>query len=404
MNLGYSLPKLITKISNFNPDLVAFTTHSFLKYKTIYKLINTVSSYGYDTVVGGALASSLGKNVLKDCDVTYAVKYEGEYPILELCRGDNLESIQNLIYRKNSKIIENPDRPRIKNLDEIPFPKYKKFELKKYLDKRISILSSRGCPNNCNFCQFKLLSGREFRKRSLENVLEEIKYWYNEGYREIEFCDDNLNIEKNRIYKLCDLVKKNNLKNLEMIAGYVNVNKIDRNLLASMKEAGFTKLSLGIESGSDRILKNIGKPQTLLQVKKAIRESCNIGLKVNLDLSIGHPKEKIIDVLKTMLLALAYPINRAYFWNLIPLPDTKLYEWVKQNKYFIIPLEKYSNFNMQKLNITPVFATPEFTAKQRKIMLILSRAIEIFIRQKSKWLLVFRSIYSRYSSKLASRI
>ncbi|MBP7087897.1 MAG: radical SAM protein [Candidatus Omnitrophica bacterium] len=393
MNLGYPLPWLIKQINYFKPDLVAFTTHSLLQHKVIYSLINKISGCGFDTVIGGPLVSSLGTNVLKESNVTYAIKYEGEYAILELCKGNQPKDIKNLIYRENGNIIENEDRPRIKSLDEIPFPRYKKFELEKYLDKRIHILSSRGCPNNCSFCQFKVLSGNEFRPRGLENVLEEIKYWYAKGYREIEFCDDNLNIDKNRIYKLCELIKKNNLKNLELIAGYVSVNNLDKDLLALMKSSGFKKLSLGVESGSDKVLKTIGKPQTVLQIKKAIKESCKIGLAVNLDMTIGHPKEKVTDVFKSILLSLTYPIANAYFWNLIPLPNTKLYNWVKRNNYFVIPIEKYANFDIKKINETPVFETSEFKAGQRKIMLLLSHKVTGYIKIKNKCRLFLRKLF-----------
>ena len=112
--------------------------------------------------------------------------YEGEETIVELCSGKPLAEIKGLAYRTNEgKVLYNGDREFIKELDAVPFPKYEKFELKKYVFHDIDIDSSRGCPYRCIFCSVEAVTGRKMRVRSAENVVGEIEYWYGRGYRNL---------------------------------------------------------------------------------------------------------------------------------------------------------------------------------------------------------------------------
>jgi radical SAM superfamily enzyme YgiQ (UPF0313 family) len=302
LNLGYSDIDLMQKIREFSPDLVGVAGPSMLKHELLYDSINRISREGYDTIVGGSLVSSFHSRVLEDCDVTYAVKFEGEYTLSELCEGKPVEDIRGLIYRKNGKIIENEDREKQQNLDEIPFPRYKGFELQKYFRKAFAIVSSKGCPYNCNFCQFKIISGNKFRARSAENVIEELRYWYKKGYRSFEFYDDNLLVDKARIYKICDLITELKLTGMLLVAGYVRVDHVDETIIKEMKRAGFVQISVGAESGSDRVLMRMNKGQTVSQIKKAVKLLCDLKLKVVLDTTIGHPTETMLDVWETIMI------------------------------------------------------------------------------------------------------
>ena len=403
LNLGYSDIDLMQKIRKFSPDLVGVAGPTMLKHKLLYGLINRISKEGYDTVVGGPLVSTFYSRVLEDCDVTYAVKFEGEHTLSELCEGKPVEDIRGLIYRKNGKIIENEDRDRQQNLDEIPFPKYKGFELQKYSRKAFAIVSSKGCPYNCNFCQYKILSGNKFRARSAENVIEELHYWYNKGYRSFEFYDDNLLVDKARIYKICDLITELKLTGMLLIAGYVRVDHVDEAIIKQMKRAGFVQISMGAESGSDRVLRSMNKGQTVAQIKKAVKLLCDLRLKVVLDITIGHPTETMPDVWKTMKLALRYPIYKIYSYNLIPIPGTELYEWVKNNNYFVVPPEIYTNYGAEEIAAIPVFDTPEFTYEQRKNALKLAKRIAFYIefryRIRSKFMCLFNFLCFYYFAK-----
>ena len=129
MTLGYNIKDLFKKIEIQKPDLVAFLimTH---KYDFTYNLIHEVQKkYGIDVVVGGPHVSTLRKQILKECDATFAIKLEGKHTLLDLIKGKKLNEINGLIYRDNGIAVENPDRKFIHDLDGVPFPTYKKFEL-----------------------------------------------------------------------------------------------------------------------------------------------------------------------------------------------------------------------------------------------------------------------------------
>ncbi len=394
LNLGYSDIDLMQKIKELSPDLVGVTGHTVLKHKSLYSLINKISNEGYDTVIGGPLVSTFHSKVLEDCNVTYAVKFEGEDTLLELCDGRPLEGIRGLIYRKNGRIIENEDRARQQNLDEIPFPAYKGFELQKYPRKTLAIISSKGCPYNCNFCQFKILSGNKFRARSAENVIEELSYWYSKGYRSFEFYDDNLLVDKKRISKICDLIVESKLTGMILVAGYVRVDHIDEAITKQMRRAGFVQVSLGAESGNDRVLKKMNKGQTVSQIKKAVKLLCDLKFRVVLDTTIGHPAETMLDARETINLALKLPIYKSYFYNLVPIPGTELYEWVKNNNYFVIPPEIYTNYNAEEIATIPIFETPGFSYQQRKKALKLARCIAFYIEFRYRLKLKFEHLFN----------
>jgi radical SAM superfamily enzyme YgiQ (UPF0313 family) len=379
LNLGYSSLDLINRIKDFSPDLVGVAGPYIFQHRLLYDLINLITKEGYDTVIGGPLVSTFRSSVLKSCDATYAVKFEGEYTLLELCEEKPIEGIRGLVYRKNGRVIENEDRVKLQNLDEIPFPKYKGFELEKYPRKAFAIVSSKGCPYNCNFCQFKILSGRKFRARSAENVVEELRYWYNKGYRSFEFYDDNLLVDKQRISKICNLIQKFRLTELLLVAGYVRVDHIDEAIIKEMKQSGFTQISLGAESGSDRVLMSMNKGQTVSQIKEAVKLLCDSGLKVVLDTTLGHPRERMSDVWETIKLVLKYPIYKVYTHNLVPLPGTELYDWVKNNNYFKVPPDIYTSYSVERIKAVPVFATPEFSYVQRKKALRLFKFIALYV-------------------------
>ena len=190
LRLGYTVKDLIKRIEEFKPHLVAATMMTF-RHDIAYAIIEQIRSSQYDIVVGGPHVSTIRTTVLEECAADFAIKVEGEYPLLELCNGKDLTNIDGLIYRDRERIIENKDRTFIDDLDDIPFPTYDKFELKKYNTRQIPIVSSRGCPYKCIYCPIKVTMGRKIRMRSPENVVHEIEFWYGRGYKKFVFSDDN---------------------------------------------------------------------------------------------------------------------------------------------------------------------------------------------------------------------
>lgn len=366
MRFGYGIRDLSNKIFDFKPDLVGFSMMT-LRYDIIYDIMSRIQSKDYHIVVGGPHVSTMRTRVMEECKADYGVKLEGEYTLLELCNGKPLKDIMGLIYKnERGEIIENPDRPFIETLDEIPFPKYEKFELGRYADKRIPIVSSRGCPMRCIFCPVKIAIGREFRVRSAGNVIEELTYWYSRGYRKFSFLDDNFTLDKKRVYEICDLIETNCLRDLRLSCpNGVRADRVDLPLLKRMKEVGFYELCFGVESGNEKVLERMKKGLKLETIETAIKNACDLGYDVGLFLIVGLPGETPRELEDSIALAMKYPVNFANFYNIVTFPGTELHEWVSSNGLFLGDAEtklRYAAHYDREI----YFETPEFKADERR--------------------------------------
>ena len=382
--------KLYEKIRRFGPGLVGFSMMS-LNYKYNYGVLTRIKELFPEVRVaaGGAHVSTMREEVLKNCSaIDYGVVLEGEYTLLELCRGVELSTVKGLIYRVGGEIIYNGDRPFIQDLDSLPYPRYKKFDKGDY-SSLISLFSSRGCPFECTYCPVQLAIGRRFVTRSAKNVVDELEHHYNLGYREFSFRDDNFTLIQERVYEVCDEIERRKLKSLYLMCDNgVRADKIDYNILKRMKEVGFRMIGLGVESGEDRILKSLKKSATVKTMDDAIKTACDLGYIVELYFLIGAPGETWQDFEKTVSLATRYPIMIASFYHILPYPSTELFESVKKSGYLLRAPEEYLNDGSQRAN-TPFLSTPEFPYELRK------KAFDHAYRVTSEYTRKTRRAYSR---------
>jgi len=365
MNFGYKLKHLQAKIDSFKPDLIGFSLLT-LEYKKFYELLNAVKEKNENIkiVVGGPHLTIMKEQVLRECvGIDYGVAYEGEETLLELCQGISKDNIKGLMFRDNGQVLCNGDRKFITDLDELPWPKYKKFELRRYIPE-IEIYSSRGCPHKCIFCPNRLLSPY-LRVRSPKNVVDEIEYWYSKGFRQFNFDDDNFNYFKERVFKICDEIEKRQLKNLFIrCSNGIRADKVDRRLLARMKEVGFNYIAFGADAANDKMLKLVKKGETINDIKQALKNAYELGYEMKLLFVVGTPGETWEDVEDKVKLSLKYPLQDVHFYNIIPYPGTELYEWIKKNNRFLKKPEAYLN-NVTFCEINPIFDTPELSAGER---------------------------------------
>jgi anaerobic magnesium-protoporphyrin IX monomethyl ester cyclase len=383
MATGCSLSTLRAKLSSYKPDLIAVSLMSFM-YKRSYYIINYVKdiSRGITVVAGGPHISTLREKALEECKgLDYGIVQEGEYTLLELCKGFDEESIQGLLYRKNGKVNYVGSRPFEKNLDKFPFPRFDKFPLGKYVTEEIGIVSSRGCPFNCTYCPVKTSIGQQYRIRSAESIVGEIAYWYSRGFKQISILDDNFTLNKERVFDICEGIRKKAFKDIELNCNNgIRADRVDKEMLSAMKLAGFKFFAFGIESGNEQVLKNIKKSQDLGVIENALKIAIELDFIVTLFFIVGAPGENLATVKESIALAKKYPIFDARFYNLIPFPATELFEWAKNNNYLIMNPEEYLN-NSSHWDYKPVLATPEFPAEERSKALVLTRQARKEIRQ-----------------------
>lgn len=365
MNLGHGVKGLKRKIQTFQPDLIGMSLLT-MQYKLFYSILADIKREfpNVPIVVGGPHVTIMRDRVLRECPaIDYGVVHEGEHTLLELCQGDDPAGILGLLRREGDDVAYLGDRPFEMDLDTLPWPRYERFELSRYIPEA-EIYSSRGCPHDCIFCPNRLISP-VYRSRSAEKVVEEMAYWYAKGHRQFNFDDDNFNMNRERVFDICDGIEAAGLKDVTIrCSNGIRADRCDREMLARMKEVGFRYLAFGADAGNNRMLEIVKKGETIEQIEEAVKAATDLGYDVKLLFVVGTPYETREDVEDKVRLSRRYPVQDAHFYNIIPYPGTELFDWIGENKLFLKDPEEYLN-DVSCLENTPVFETPELRAKDR---------------------------------------
>ena len=366
MNLGYTWKHLKQKIDAFRPELLGMSMIT-RNYRGFYSLLKKVKDYApsISIVAGGAHVTIFKEKVLQECEsIDYGITREGEIALVELCRKNiPVEQVQGLLYRDNGDIKYVGDRPFFKDLDSVSWPRYEKFELNKYF-REISVHTSRGCPHRCIFCARHVLSP-QYTARNADKVGEELEYWYNRGYREFNVEDDNFNLNKERVYAICDEIERRHLDGVVLrCSNGLRADRVDRDVLQRMYDVGFRYLAFGVDAGNDRMLEVVKKGETMADIESAIENASEIGYSIKLFFVIGNPTEKTEDVEDMARLCRKYLIQEVHFNNVVPYPGTELYKWVEENGYFLRSPDEFLN-NASFWEKMPIFETPELPAAER---------------------------------------
>ena len=367
MRLGYDDDYVLKVVKEFKPDYYA-TTSVTQGHEDVYELNRKVKETDkkIKIIIGGSHTSVTVKDVLNESGADIAVIKEGEMQLKEILQGIPLDNILGIAFKKGDECLVNPERPFLDNLDELPMPAYDLFELKEYMDKKLPMVTSRGCPHRCIFCSIFLTMGRTFRTRSPEHVANELEHWYKKyGYRKFAFNDDVFNFDKERVKKICDLIVERGLKIEWELRNGIRVDKVDLEMFQKMKKAGCIYIAFGIESGVQDVLNKMKKGATVEQIKKAAMLAKEAGLPAGGFFIIGLPGDNMENFKKTLQLAQELPLEEVRFYSALPYIGTEFYEIAKKNGWFTISEEEYQN-NLGVWDGQPVIETQDFTKEERK--------------------------------------
>lgn len=370
MQIEQSVGNLVKKIEMLKPKRIGFSMMTF-RYLDNYKLISEIKrKFPHITIiVGGPHASTFKESIFTDCPaVDIVVPLEGEEVVIELCQNKPLKEIDGIFFKEDNKIFQTAPRELIKNFEKFGFPRYEKFDLSKYKQKSIPVISSRGCPYNCIYCPVSTTIGRQWRPREASDIINELEYWANHPeITEIQIVDDNFTLKRERVVKICNHIKAKNLNNkLNISLGNgIRADKVDYELLKLMKECGFKVLAFGVESGSEKILKILKKGEPLIEIEKAIKWACDLDFDVHLFFVLGAPYETEKDVQDSIVLSQKYPVSDIAFYHLIPFPGTELNRFVTEHQCFAFKSPDFLNNASHWVN-TPLFSTPELSIEKRK--------------------------------------
>lgn len=246
------------------------------------------------------------------------------------------KDIPGLIYRDKGQVMINRQEG-IGDLDSIPFPSWDLINPRTYptavhgsFSKSLPvapIVTTRGCPFGCTYCAAKVINGRGFRSRSIDNIIAEIKYLQDKfGIKEIHIEDDNFTLMKPRVMDFCRRLKEERIFIDWACPNGVRLDTLDEELLLTMEEAGCYSFAVGIESGSPKILQDMKKGtalETMIEKTKLIASVSKI--RMTGFFIMGYPSETKDDMEKTIELAKRLPLHRAQFSNFLPLPGTEIY-------------------------------------------------------------------------------
>lgn len=384
---------LFKKIRKFSPDYIGIS-FMLMEFSPVFDFINMLKSefQNIPFIIGGPGGSTFGIKVLEETKADYVITREGEYALLELLNGEDISKISGLIWKKDNKLICNPVRQFNIKLDDLPFPAYDIFPIEKYIDSKIPIVTSRGCPYQCTFCANKASLGAPWRPRSPENIFAEIKYWYDKGFRQFHFVDDNFTFDMDRAEKICDLIIQSGMKIKWDLRNGIRADKINERLLAKMKQSGCFYFAFGIESIDQEVLDKMKKNLKTEDIFKAVRIARNVGIPFGGFFIIGLLGDTYEKFLKSYEFAKNAGFNEIRFYNPIPFPGTELYTELEKNNLLLYKPEEYLNTNSKTFSEDPIFATPEFSIEERKLAIKLGQKLvmqKILVKEFGKSLGLF---------------
>lgn len=357
-----------------------FTFHVFI-IKDYLKLIKKILPNS-KILLGGPHPSCSPFNIFDFFpEIDWAFKGEAEIGLSKLMdfwaenktEDKNLSEIPGLIWKKGRQTIIN-NQIFVDNLDNLGMPSWDFVRPDFYpLSPHGSffknypiapIIITRGCPFSCTYCAGHLVSGKKIRFRSINNVIEEIKVLYHKyGIREIHIEDDNFTFNHDLVFEFCRKLKENNLNITWTCPNGVRLDTLTEELLMAMKNAGLYSISVGIESGSERILKDMRKNLTKEKIKEKIGLIKKCGLAVSGFFIIGYPTETKEDIMETLNFALTLDLERAGFFIFKPFPGTEATrKLIEKGELKEMSDEDWGKFILADT----VYAPPNMTKQQLK--------------------------------------
>jgi radical SAM superfamily enzyme YgiQ (UPF0313 family) len=302
---------------------------------------------GIVTIAGGVHVTTQYPIVMNDHNIDYCVRGEGERvlrEVLDYLNGNGTIPTKGLVYREDGGKHNALPIDLIENLDSLPLPNYNLVDYLAYAMKKprygvdslnvfpySRILTSRGCPIGCSFCQVKSISGKKWRMRSAQSVIDEIVLLHGRyKIRGFIIEDDNAFVEKKRTKEMLSLLKQADL-NLKWKAAGVPIFNMDEETFAMMAETGCQMVGLPIESGNPRVLKEIiKKPVDLEKAPGLIRAAQNQGIFVAANFIIGFPTESWDEIRQTLRYAETCGADYCKIYAAQPLLGTELYDLAKK--------------------------------------------------------------------------
>lgn len=337
------LERLSSYIEHFKPDLVGLQCYTF-DLKFVKEALGVIKGIDKDiiTVIGGPHPSAMPVETMgymgSNLDYSFTGEAEtGFNKFIESLKSNSpdLVRIPGLVYRTNGEIKCNPNYHE-QNLDLFGLPAWDLINPQTYPQAQhgaffrkfpiAPIIITRGCPYQCTFCAGKVITGERIRKRSIESVINEIRLLYTDyGIREFHIIDDNFTQDKTYAKALLRELLRQDLDISWATPNGIRMETLDEELIKLMKESGLYLISLGIESGSDRVLQSMRKNITVKEIRERVGFIRKHGIDIAGFFIMGFPGETKEEIKQTMRLSLELDLIRVNFFTFLPFPGTESY-------------------------------------------------------------------------------
>ncbi|MBU1881762.1 B12-binding domain-containing radical SAM protein [bacterium] len=387
------------------PDLVGITAFS-MEQAAAHRYAKLAKAHSPDctTIIGGPYGTSDYNAALEDESLDFTARGEGEitfhHLIETLENGNNIDKLRGIAYRNNSNIVAGSMPELHDNIDEIPYPAWDMIDLVSYFhfgkvrrltnpiqmrERGISIFSTRGCPYQCTYCHN--VFGKKLRKRSVENVLGELK-WLVDEFRvnEIEFIDDVFNLDRDRAKAICDGIVENSWDLKMSFPNGLRADQMDEELVDKMKAAGTYRINYAVESGTPRVQKMIKKNLELDRAMEIINYTASRGISTGGFFMLGFRDETEEEAWSTINFAMQSKLHTASFFILTPFPNTPMYQEALDLGYNMDGM--FSDYGAISTNLSKMTNEQLETLRKlafRKFYFDPKRILSIFITTPRKW-------------------
>ena len=316
-HFGKPFDEIEAEIAEIRPDVVGISSLFTPYYGEVLEVAARVKKgFNVPVVVGGSHASAAPESLLSSPNVDYVIRGEGEKPFVEFLKylkgEQGIERVPNLAYKSRGETILNPIGDNFP-IDELALPDLSDSSVSRYdmAGKPMTfMITSRSCPHKCSFCSVHTTFGTDYRRRSLENVLGEIELRYQQGYRVIDFEDDNLTYYKNTFKQLCRrLISRFPNREMEFVAmNGISYLSLDEELLELMFQAGFSHLNLALVSSDKTVRETTKRPHTLEPYLKVVHKAHQLGFKIVSYQILGLPNETLDSMIQTLAFNTRLPV------------------------------------------------------------------------------------------------
>jgi anaerobic magnesium-protoporphyrin IX monomethyl ester cyclase len=331
---------IIEEIKRKKPALVGLSFLSTTSYpyaKILARAIRAADSK-VKLAFGGVFASLNANLVKMQCpEVDFVCRGDGEQLLLDLIqRIDDPSTVASLTWAKDGQVMNNPNRPPERNLDQWPFPDRESLKLDFVesmpldvpavlsMERFTTMQTSRGCPWSCVFCDIPIFNEGKWRSRSPQHVVDEFKHLQSQGYGSVYFVDDHFLLQPRRIEAICKGINDNGINIQWGCEG--RVDSVAQHLFPAMAKAHCRTLMFGLESGSQKILDRVKKEQTLEEITTAVTNAKKAGIEiVHGFFVVGNPDETVEDMKATFDFAAKLPLDTFGFNRLCVYRGTPLW-------------------------------------------------------------------------------